>query len=306
MNKKIFICEYVTGGGYINKKIPKSLFQQAKAIVKSLLHDFNKIPNLKIIYTLDYKYKRFEKFKNVKCIYVKKNFRKVWISLIKKTDVFFPIAPESRNKLISLIKLNKYSKKILSNSEKAIIKTGNKYKTYKFFKKNSIPTIETFNNKKINFNIAKSWVVKPKDGAGSEKSYIFKNNEKLKEFLISNKNFIVQPLIKGDSYSANIITLNKKIFVLNFNKQKVLYNKNKIIFKGTNFRKKIPCEKRVKKYINKIYKKIPGLNSFFGIDFIISKKKIYFLEINPRITTSYINISKKLKINPAKIILKSL
>ena len=51
--KTIFICEYVTGGGYINKKIPKKLFLQAKSIVNSLLNDFNKIPNLKIIYSLD-------------------------------------------------------------------------------------------------------------------------------------------------------------------------------------------------------------------------------------------------------------
>ena len=64
--KTIFICEYVTGGGYINKKISKKLFIQARSIVKSLLNDFNKIPNLKIIYTWDY---RFKKLKKLKCAY---------------------------------------------------------------------------------------------------------------------------------------------------------------------------------------------------------------------------------------------
>ena len=63
--KTIFICEYVTGGGYINKKISKKLFQQARSIVKSLLIDFNKIPNLKIIYTWDSRFTKLKK--NKKC-----------------------------------------------------------------------------------------------------------------------------------------------------------------------------------------------------------------------------------------------
>ena len=61
--KTIFICEYVTGGGYINKKISKKLFVQANIILKSLFNDFNKIPNLKIIYTWDYRYKEITKRK---------------------------------------------------------------------------------------------------------------------------------------------------------------------------------------------------------------------------------------------------
>ena len=63
--KTIFICEYVTGGGYINKKISKKLFMQANIILKSLLKDFNKISDLKIIYTRDYRYKRVRGLKNI-------------------------------------------------------------------------------------------------------------------------------------------------------------------------------------------------------------------------------------------------
>jgi len=304
--KTIFICEYITGGGYINKKISKKLFLQAKSIVKSLLNDFNKIPNLKIIYTWDYRFKKLKKLKNVECIYIKKNPLKKWSILIKKTDLFFPIAPETEGKLIELIKLNRFKKKMLSNKINAIKKTSSKYKTYKFFQKNSIPTLQTFNKKRIDFKISKKWVVKPDDGAGSEENYIFSNKKDLLNFLNSKKNFIIQPLIKGLSFSANILSLKKKILILNFNKQKIFYQKKKIIFKGTEFIKKIPFENKIKKNITTIFKKLPGLNSFFGIDFIIFKKKIFFIDINPRVTTSYKNISKNLKINVAKKILNTL
>ena len=57
--------------------------------------------------------------------------------------------------------------------------------------------------------------------------------------------------------------------------------------------------------INIIIKKLSGLNSFFGIDFIIFKQKILFVDINPRITTSYKELSKNMKINVAQQILNT-
>jgi len=304
--KTIFICEYVTGGGYINKKISKKLFLQAKSILKSLLVDFNKIPNLKIVYTWDYRFKKLKKTKNIECFEIKESPLKKWNNIIKKSDIFFPIAPETENKLIELIKLNKFKKKMLSNKINAIKISSSKYKTYKFFQKNSIPTLKTFNVKKKDLKITKSWVVKPDDGAGCEENYIFSNKKNLFNFLSLRKNFVVQPLVKGISYSANVIPIKNKVFILNFNKQKISYEKKKIVFKGTKFIKKIPFERKIKKNIRNIYKNLDGLNSFFGVDFIISNKKIFFLDINPRITTSYKNISKNLKINAAKKILNIL
>ena len=159
---------------------------------------------------------------------------------------------------------------------------------------------------KKDLKFTKSWVVKPDDGAGCEENYIFSNKKNLFNFLNLHKNFVVQPLVKGVSYSANVIPIKNKVFILNFNKQEISYGKKKIVFKGTKFIKKVPFEKKIKKNIKNIYKNLAGLNSFFGIDFIISNKKIFFLDINPRITTSYKNINKNLKINAAKKILNTL
>tara|TARA_B100000029_G_scaffold281247_1_gene275376 strand:- start:12557 stop:13483 length:927 start_codon:yes stop_codon:yes gene_type:complete len=307
--KKIFICEYVTGGGYINNKVPKKLFLQARTIVKSLLIDFNEIDNLKIIYTWDYRLKkRIKKNKNTECIIIKKEPTFLWKNIIKKVDFYLPIAPETNLKLVNLIKLGSKKEKTLSNSINAVKKTSSKFKTYNFFKKNSIPTIKTFNNlKKIKFKDNNKWVFKPDDGAGSEKNLIInnKNLKKLHNLTNLKEKYIVQPFIKGENYSVNILPHCKK-FILNFNKQKISYKKNKIIFNGTKYTKKIPFEKEITKKINIIINKLPGLKSFFGIDLIITKKNFYFIEINPRITTSYKNIKKKLDINIAKKIIRKL
>ena len=111
-------------------------------------------------------------------------------------------------------------------------------------------------------------------------------------------------MINGESYSINVLPSYKKKFI-NFNKQNIFYKKKKIIFNGTKFIKKIPQEKKIINKLNTIIKKLPGLKSFFGVDLIIKKNKFFFVEINPRITTSYKNIKKNLKINIAKEILKN-
>ena len=95
--KKIFICEFVTGGGYINKKISKKLYKQANIILKSLLNDFNKISNLKIVYTRDHRFKKI-KVENAKCFFIKKKPLKKWSKLIK-IDHFFRPYHKPRNRV---------------------------------------------------------------------------------------------------------------------------------------------------------------------------------------------------------------
>ena len=59
---------------------------------------------------------------------------------------------------------------------------------------------------------------------------IFSNKKNLFNFLNLNKNFVAQPLVKGVSYSANVIPIKNKVFILNFNKQEISYGKKKIVF----------------------------------------------------------------------------
>ena len=116
---------------------------------------------------------------------------------------------------------------MLSNEINAIKISSSKYKTYKFLQKNSIPTLKTFNVEKNDLKNTKKWVAKPDDGVGCEENYIFSNKKNLFNFLNLNKNFIAQPLVKGVSYSANVIPIKNKVFILNFNKQEISYEKKK-------------------------------------------------------------------------------
>ena len=50
---------------------------------------------------------------------------------------------------------------------------------------------------------------------------------------------------------------------------------------------------------------LPDALGYVGVDVIIDKEndKIYVLEINPRLTTSYVGLADALALNPAKLLL---
>ena len=57
--------------------------------------------------------------------------------------------------------------------------------------------------------------------------------------------------------------------------------------------------------VRKIATAIPGLNGYVGVDVIIDNGHIYVVEINPRVTTSYIALREILNKNPADLILNN-
>jgi predicted ATP-grasp superfamily ATP-dependent carboligase len=58
-------------------------------------------------------------------------------------------------------------------------------------------------------------------------------------------------------------------------------------------------------WAKQITQAIPGLNGFVGIDFILSEYGPVLIEINPRLTLSYIHLKQQLRDNPCQLLLPS-
>ena len=54
----------------------------------------------------------------------------------------------------------------------------------------------------------------------------------------------------------------------------------------------------IESFLRVIFENLDGHFGFIGVDAIITDSNIFFLEINPRLTTSYIGLRKTLGINP--------
>ena len=333
-NQKIFIFEFVSGGGYNQVDIPLSLFCEGYAMLRTTIEDFKKL-GFQIITLLDKRIShlaRYLKTDMVKFVKPEDDYLKIYTKCVKKSPFCFIIAPEFSKHLYNLTKIAKnLNKKILSIDLSGVWLGTSKLETYKYFIANKVNTPKSYKiplkggKMDVDFILQKfeqfdcSLIMKPEDGAGSELIYHFTTKdqilqlfERAKANLDIARSYIVQEFIDGDDLSISIInrTTSEKIntmdqIILSINAQNVQNidsNKDSLYLGGFT-----PVEnyKVLKNKFEKILKSmdLTSFQGYFGIDFIKkADNSIYFIEINPRLTTSYIGIRNILDFNPLEFL----
>ena len=333
-NQKIFIFEFVSGGGYNQVDIPLSLFCEGYAMLRTTIEDFKKL-GFQIITLLDKRIShlaRYLKTDMVKFVKPEDDYLKIYTKCVKKSPFCFIIAPEFSKHLYNLTKIAKnLNKKILSIDLSGVWLGTSKLETYKYFIANKVNTPKSYRiplkggKMDVDFILQKfeqfdcSLIMKPEDGAGSELIYHFTTKdqilqlfERAKTNLDIARSYIVQEFIDGDDLSISIInrTTSEKIntmdqIILSINAQNVQNidsNKDSLYLGGFT-----PVEnyKVLKKKFEKILKSmdLTSFQGYFGIDFIKkADNSIHFIEINPRLTTSYIGIRNILDFNPLEFL----
>ena len=303
----ILIYEHILGGG-CNENPSPAILNEAKLIVRSLVDDFTReYPDSKISLLTNKKNKNI--LSNISLVFIDHSASLIFniVSNIKKNDKVLILAPEENEIMYKIVKdLESEKISLINCSSDFIYKT-----TYKVLTNNNLINsnkyiIKIYSSYK-NIDKNQSIVAKSNDGLGAEKLFIFKNREDLEnnEKKLLEKH-IFQEYIIGDVVGINIISSFDKINILSVNKQ--VYKKNskneifleKIIFGEFNNMIDI-----FEIFVRNILGNFSGFYGFIGIDAIITNdKKILFLEINPRLTTSYIGLHKTLGFNPIKLLYK--
>ena len=230
--------------------------------------------------------------------------------IIPKIDFVWVIAPESKSELERFHIASK-QKLWIGSDLQAIRLASNKLETKKYLKSLSINTPDeiTFESlKKKNYTEA---VYKPIDGAGTTDTYKIKN----KKHIISTLNkkpscFFLEEWVEGTAYSVSLNCRLSGFDILSISKQHITSNHlGKLFYEGVE-----PVESKMYKklrdsilpILHLIVSNITGLRGFIGIDFILKENsQISIIEINPRLTCSYIGLSKYNKDNTAVKILNS-
>lgn len=327
--KNIFVFEYVSGGGFNTEEISSSLLCEGYAMLRSILEDFKKL-KFQTITQLDERIFNLSDYLNqddLSLVTANDDFLDVYKTCLEKANCCFIIAPEFSNNLYKLTEIALNNQKDLYSIGLEGIKLGaSKIKTYDFFKDNDLVTPLTYQiplvDGKIDFDFIYEkfeefqfpFIIKPEDGVGAESIYYFQRKKELELFFTRenipidpNRNYILQEYIEGTDLSVSIINnpledkVTDNLSILSINSQN-------IGFKGLNGRSyylggytPIKQYTHVKKILQKNLEKISlhKFKGYFGIDFIKTPDdKLYFIEINPRMTTSYIGIRNILNRNP--------
>jgi len=305
----ILIYEHFLGENFDDQLSPLIL-NEAKLIIDNIIKDLSlefsdsKISlllnkkNRNLIHSSSHIYRSFED--NIITDISKK---------IKGNDKVLILAPEENLILFNLIKsLEDKNINHLNANSNFIYNSTNKLELNKKLKNSKKYLVKTYKDYSRVF-MDNGIVAKPNDGIGAQNLFIFKNKFDLEKNKRRLHDFhIFQEYIKGVIIGINIVIKKNKIIILSINEQ--IYKnspKNEIYLSRINVGKYNYMLDDFKVFVENILSNLNDSFGFIGIDAILTTdKKIMFLEINPRLTTSYIGLRESIGINPFSFLQKNI
>jgi tyramine---L-glutamate ligase len=317
----IWVCEYVSAGGLASESMPASLLQEGLLMRDALLADLSEL-DVNCITSHDVRVMPPVSVSSM-AIQPADDIFALWRKQLATNDVdaCWVIAPETDGILERMYQLVQEAGKCwIGCSADAIRKTTSKSLMTDICDQSGISVIpgrylkELIPLQSLTWyeNTMAGWVIKPDDGAGCEHTFHFNNDSEVTEFNNNIKNnysfpydkLLLQPYIAGQALSMSVLSTKDQVKVIAGHQQRITINQGKFSFEGAGVNQAAQYLPLMQALAERIKKAIPGLIGYWGADMILTDNNaLTLVEINPRLTTPYIELSKLLTENPAKCIL---
>jgi predicted ATP-grasp superfamily ATP-dependent carboligase len=321
----LLIYEHVSGGGYAKEIISASILSEGYAMLRSLIADF-KASGHQVTTLLDSRLTDFNpplEADETIPISSSKRLNEKLRKLAGVADAVYIIAPESGQVLEKLVENIEASGGTSLNCQiEAIKRLSNKMKTYEALEKRGVKVPKTvlldIHEKTRNIcrlikKMEYPLIFKPLDGVGCSGLSLVNNEgsiaaavKKVVHKSLSNF-FIIQELIRGTATSVCMFSLGKKAMAVTLNKQFVTLEPpdGESRYSGGAVPFVHRLEKEAFKTAQRAVEIFGGLKGYVGVDMVLTKEEPVVIEINPRLTTSYVGLRKVAAFNPAQAILNA-
>ena len=307
---RIFVCEFITGGGVLGEPLPDALALEGDMMLNALISDLLDLTAIDIVTARDPRLDVVRHPIQVETPDQTGDCWQLWQTLARNADAVWPIAPETGGALEDLSEMaQRCHRTLLGSSPEAIRLTTSKSATSAQLLNCGIPAVETH---QVSTDLPLSetgWIIKPDDGVGCEDTYLFRTYEALKTWLDNNKAkqfHVAQRYIPGIPASISMLCRDGEAKVLACNQQRVEINASKCCLRGMIVNGLRDKRALFEELADDVAKAIPGLWGYVGIDLILTPSGPVVLEVNPRLTTSYIGLRKSIRRNPAELVLSLL
>jgi predicted ATP-grasp superfamily ATP-dependent carboligase len=304
---KILVFEHITGGGFNKQELPESLAEEGRLMLNGLLDCFLQLKNIELLIMLDWRVSTLINTAGMSTFIVTSEHHTLdeFLRLANQCDAVWPLAPEFDSILQNLCQhVESLNKLLLTSPAAAVAMTGNKYETFKQLIRHKIATVDTrlFD---AECYAPGEWMVKPIDGAGCNDSYLL--NERQDFALLAGQlgktgRYIIQPHIRGEKTSLSCLFRQGHGWLLSVNLQKfkLIAKQYHLVEIVVNHHSDL---NRYQNIMTDIAQAFPDLWGYAGIDLIETTEEINVLEINPRLTTSFVGIQAALGINTCLCVL---
>ena len=156
-------------------------------------------------------------------------------------------------------------------------------------------------------------VLKPVDGVGCAGLSLVSKKEELKAAVERVRNetqetyFLIQEYLDGDHASVSLLSNDEKVAALALNAQHIKLGSPD---EGSNYEGghtpfEHPLEPLAVDEAVKAVETVKGLKGYVGVDLVLTGEKPVVVEVNPRLTTSYLGLREILNINIGAEIVKA-
>jgi predicted ATP-grasp superfamily ATP-dependent carboligase len=306
---RILVCEFITGGGLGDAPIPLQLAAEGMMMLEAVVKDLTALGGMALSTTRDSRLKPWALPLRVKEVSSTEMAWAQWRLMIDHAEAVWPIAPETGGVLERLSRLILEGRRILIGSQpEAVAIAASKLATARCLKKHGIAVVETVAAGSSIPDSDRGWVVKPDDGAGCEGIYYFKEREDVGRWLEHRPyaGSVIQPYIAGIPASLSLLCRDGAARTLACNEQLIEIKGHRLHCSGIVVNAMPGDRDRLEPLALEIARALSGLWGYVGVDIIVTPAGPVVIEINPRLTTSYVGLKASIGRNPAGLILSLL
>ena len=320
---RILVYEYLSGGGAAREPIPPDVLSEGFGMLRTLISDFKEAGN-NVATFLDKRLAAFNppiKADNVipasSWIQAKRSIENVAGAF----DAAYIIGPETNHTLQALVEtIEKTSLTSLNCSSSAIEQVSNKMNLYKRLKQRGINTPKTLmldvSNKKEEISqlaecqLEFPLMFKPLDGVSCSGSSIVHDKTQVAAAVAKirkesqDKHFLIQEYVEGTAVSVSLIVSDQGARPISLNKQNLTIAKpgGTSSYDGGLVPFDDPLRQEAFAVAAKAVESFKNLKGYVGVDLVLTEKEAVVIEVNPRLTTSYVGLKQTADFSVAQAI----
>lgn len=304
---RIYVFEYITGGGMLGQALSPSLASEGDMMLRALVSDLSELDGVDIVITRD---ARLPPLKlPLDCLFVehRDQFPAAWDRALGSASALWPIAPERQGALERVTAAALAAGKTLLGSPPGAVRiAASKIATLRRLARIGVPVVQTFGVGEALPPVPGRWVLKPDDGVGCLGIRLFPDRDALRRYwerLSGGEDHVAQPYVPGTAASLCMLARDGEAALLGVNRQRIAVMDDTLVLLGCVVNGLDGPWRRFRRLAGLVAAAFPELRGYSGVDLVAGPRGLQVLEINPRLTTSYVGLRESMGVNPAGLAL---
>ena len=311
---RILVHEFASGGGLAGRPVPASLAREGAAMRTALIADLAAMGCHEIVATSDERFRGADP-RGVEIVTLSPGSSATLDALIASTDAVWLIAPETDRCLERLAaRVERRGTRLLGSGSAAIRRAADKADLQRRLAGCGVRHPQTralvagvdpaMAARAVRYPV----VVKPGRGAGCQGVRRARNGRELRSALdgahLANGTgpLVVQRYVAGTAASVSLIADGRRAVALAVNAQRVSAS-SAFSYRGGRTPFDHPLAAAAEEAAMRACAVFPGLRGYIGVDVVLTDTGPVVIEVNPRLTTSYLGVRAALDENVAALAL---